>query len=64
MNDPDLRVDVTTFPGWSEDIRGVRSVRDLPAAAAQYVDALASFVGVPIALVSVGPERSAFAEVR
>jgi adenylosuccinate synthase len=64
MNDPDLRVDVTTFPGWSDDIRGVRSVRDLPAAAARYVEALASLVGVPIALVSVGPERSAFAEVR
>jgi adenylosuccinate synthase len=63
MNDPDLRVDVAMFPGWSEDIRGVRSVRDLPAAAARYVEVLASFVGVPIALVSVGPERSAFAEV-
>jgi adenylosuccinate synthase len=64
MNDPDLQVDVTYFHGWSQDIRGARHVRDLPAAAADYVNALSSFVGVPIALVSVGPERSAFAEVR
>jgi adenylosuccinate synthase len=64
MNEPDLRVDITYFPAWSQDIRGARSLRDLPAAAAHYVDALAAFVGVPVALVSVGPERSAFAEVR
>jgi adenylosuccinate synthase len=64
MNDPDLQVDTTYFTGWSQDIRGVRTVRDLPAAAARYVEALASFVGVPVALVSVGPERSAFAEAR
>ena len=50
MSDPDLRVDVTTFPGWSEDIRSARSVADLPPAAATYVQALAAYVGVPVAL--------------
>ncbi len=63
MGDPELRVDVTTFPGWPDDIRSARTVADLPSAAAAYVDALAVFVGVPVALISVGPERSAFAHV-
>jgi adenylosuccinate synthase len=64
MSDPELQVDVSYYAGWSEDIRGARHVRDLPAAARDYVAALTAFVGVPIALVSVGPERSAFAAVR
>jgi adenylosuccinate synthase len=63
MSDPDLQVDVTYYPGWAQDIRETRHVRDLPVAAQAYVGALAALVGVPVALISVGPERSAFAEV-
>jgi adenylosuccinate synthase len=47
-----------TFPGWEADLSRVRSMSDLPAAAAAYIDALEELAGVPIALVSVGPERS------
>ena len=47
-----------TFPGWQEDLSGVRSLADLPAPARAYVDALETRAGVPIALVSVGPERT------
>jgi adenylosuccinate synthase len=63
MGDPDLRVDVRYYPGWLGDIRAVRHVRDLPGPARDYVAAIAALVGVPIALISVGPERSAFAQV-
>ncbi len=63
MSDPDLIVDISYFDGWDQDIRDTRHARDLPAAARAYLDALTKFVGVPIALISVGPERSAFAEV-
>jgi adenylosuccinate synthase len=63
MSDPELHVDVTYFAGWSADIRAARHVRDLPAAARNYVDAVTSLVGVPVALISVGAERSAFAQV-
>lgn len=63
MGEPDLRTEVTYYEGWAQDIRDVRHVRDLPRAARSYVDALEALVGVPIALVSVGPERAAFAEV-
>ena len=44
-------------PGWMADIGGVRQYEDLPAQARDYVEWLESLVGVPIALLSVGPER-------
>ncbi len=47
-----------TFPGWDADCSGVRRHEELPAAARAFVDALESMAGVPIALVSVGPERT------
>ena len=46
------------FAGWDEPIHDVRSLRDLPDNARRYVTALEEFAGVPIVLVSVGPERS------
>ena len=45
------------LPGWSEDIRGARSLDDLPAAARRYVELVEELVGVPILLVGVGPGR-------
>ncbi len=47
-----------TFEGWSDEIHGVRSLADLPEAARRYVTALEEHAGVPIVLVSVGPERT------
>ena len=47
----------TELPGWSEDVSSVRTWADLPAAAQGYLDRLASLAGVPVRLVSVGPER-------
>jgi len=46
-------------PGWSGDINGARSMDDLPGETKDYVSRLAELVGVPIGIVSVGPERSA-----
>ncbi len=45
------------FAGWSEPINAVRSLGDLPENARRYVTALEEHAGVPIVLVSVGPER-------
>ena len=47
-----------TFPGWDADCSGVRRMEDLPARARAFVDALEVLAGVPIGLVSVGPERT------
>jgi adenylosuccinate synthase len=45
------------LPGWSEDVSDARSEADLPEAARDYLDFISEFVGVPIALVGVGPSR-------
>ncbi len=45
------------LPGWSEDLTKVRMWSDLPAAAREYIQAIADLAGVPVRLVSVGPER-------
>ncbi len=49
--------DYEELPGWSEDITECRSESDLPAAARDYLAFLSERVGVPIALVGVGPGR-------
>ena len=46
------------FPGWSEPIHDIRSLADLPENARRYVSAIEEHAGVPIVLVSVGPERT------
>jgi adenylosuccinate synthase len=46
------------FAGWSEPIHAVRSLGDLPENARRYLSALEEHAGVPIVLVSVGPERT------
>jgi adenylosuccinate synthase len=46
------------FSGWSEDIHDVRAMTDLPENARRYVAAIEEHAGVPIVLVSVGPERT------
>jgi adenylosuccinate synthase len=45
------------YPGFSEDISGVRTMSGLPANARRFVEAIAKEVGAPISLVSVGPSR-------
>ena len=46
------------FEGWEQPIHDVRSLGDLPENARRYVTALEEHAGVPIVLVSVGPERT------
>src|SRR4051794_10386162 len=46
-----------TLPGWQADVTGARSWADLPGAARDYVEFLARQIGVPVLIVSVGPER-------
>jgi adenylosuccinate synthase len=62
IGEPGLQTEIEYHPGWSESVRDIRQVKNLPSAARAYLDRLANVAGVPIALVSVGPERAAFAE--
>ena len=47
----------STLPGWTEDLTDCREEADLPAAARDYLQFISDFVGVPIALVGIGPRR-------
>jgi adenylosuccinate synthase len=47
-----------SFEGWDQPIHDVRALADLPEQARRYVTALEALAGVPIVLVSVGPERT------
>lgn len=47
-----------SLEGWPESIHGARALGDLPDAARRYVGRIEELAGVPIHLVSVGPERS------
>jgi adenylosuccinate synthase len=46
-----------TLPGWGTDLSAARRLADLPAAARRYVDRLGELLGLPVAIVSVGPDR-------
>lgn len=45
------------MPGWSESTEGVKSIEALPANARAYLDRMQEIVGVPVDIVSTGPER-------
>ncbi|WP_308466388.1 adenylosuccinate synthase [Rathayibacter soli] len=47
------------FPGWKEDITGVRRFEDLPKNAQDYVVALEELSGSRISAIGVGPARDA-----
>jgi adenylosuccinate synthase len=45
------------LPGWREPTVGVTAYEDLPANARRYLERLQALVGVPIDLISTGPDR-------
>ena len=47
------------FPGWEEDITGVKEFKDLPKNAQDYVLALEKLSGTRISAIGVGPDRNA-----
>lgn len=46
------------LPGWKTDISGCKSYDELPENARYYVERISQLVGVPLGIVSVGPDRS------
>jgi len=45
------------LPGWSANIRTVRSFDRLPVEAQHYVQFLEELAGIPVSIISVGPDR-------
>ena len=46
-----------SLPGWSEDIGNARNWNELPEAAQKYVARINELSGVPVTIISVGPDR-------
>ena len=51
-----------SFPGWQDELQRARTWEDLPPQARDLVLALEQQAGVPIGLISVGPERDQLIE--
>lgn len=47
-----------TVPGWSASTRGAKTLDDLPGAARDYIARIETVVGVPIDIISTGPDRN------
>lgn len=45
------------FRGWKSDIRGIRQYSELPDACREYVEAIEAELGIPVTMVSNGPNR-------
>lgn len=52
------------LPGWTESTVGIREYAALPAAARCYLERVQALVGVPIDLISTGPDRDQTIVVR
>jgi adenylosuccinate synthase len=45
------------MPGWKESTVGAKSLAELPATARAYIKRIEELVGVPVDMVSTGPDR-------
>ena len=52
----------TEFKGWNQDLTGIRKEEDLPQAFKDYVKFMEDYLGVPIRIISLGPDREATIE--
>ncbi len=49
----------TEFKGWKTDLSGIRREEDLPQNFKDYVKFIEEYLGVPVRIISVGPDREA-----
>ncbi len=46
-----------TMPGWQSSTVGIKSLRELPREALNYIGRLEELVGIPVDIISTGPDR-------
>ena len=56
-NDSIIEPVYTEIPGWEEKITGIREFDKLPAALKLYIEFVEKQTGIPVTMVSVGPDR-------
>lgn len=49
-----------TLPGWKEEIDGITKLKDLPKNCQKYIEFIEKFLGVPVKLISTGPQREEY----
>ena len=47
-----------TFKGWQNDISKANSFESLPSELHNYIQAIEKYIGIPLDVVSVGPDRT------
>ena len=47
------------FKGWNTDLTGCRNESELPAEFRDYIAFMENYLGVPIKIISLGPDRDA-----
>jgi len=52
----------TEFKGWNTDLTGIRKESELPVEFTDYIRFMESYLGVPISIISLGPDREATIE--
>ncbi len=57
FGDSEIQPLYTDLPGWKEDIRGIRDFNKLPVNLKKYIEFIESMTGIPVTMVSVGPDR-------
>ena len=57
LSDKSLEPIYEEFTGWSEDLRNLKSVDELPESLNDYINFLEKELKIPIVIVSVGPDR-------
>ncbi len=52
----------TEFQGWKKDLTGIRKESELPQEFKNYIKFMEDYLGVPISIISLGPDREATIE--
>ena len=52
----------TEFHGWKKDLTGIRKESELPQEFKNYIKFMEDYLGVPISIISLGPDREATIE--
>ncbi len=57
IEEENVSVNYTEIKGWKEDLTGMTKIDELPKNLNNYITYIEEFVGVPVTIVSVGPDR-------
>lgn len=55
--DGDIKMVTESYTGWNKSLDGCNNFNDLPMETKTYVSDMSSLLGVPISMISTGPER-------